>query len=249
MSKETRGTVIVTGGGRGIGAEVVQLCAQAGHDVLFTYASKPHRAQEVVDRCAPFGVKVVAVQADVRDPMLATAVVEQAERLSSVIGLVNNAGITSRIGSFLDVDIDTMRDVLDVNVLGTMVMCQAVVRHWVGRGSGGSIVNVSSIAATLGSPGEYIHYAGSKAAVEGFTIGLAKEFADQGIRANVVSPGTTDTEIHALSGEPGRAERVAPKIPMKRAGDPREIAEAIAWMLSDRASYVTGTVLRVAGGL
>ncbi|MCM3563390.1 SDR family NAD(P)-dependent oxidoreductase [Hydrogenophaga intermedia] len=249
MSKEKPGTVIVTGGGRGIGAEVVQLFAQAGHNVLFTYASKPHRAQEVVDRCAPFGVKVVAVQADVRDPMLATAVVEQAQRLSAVIGLVNNAGITSRIGSFLDVDIETMRDVLDVNVLGTMVMCQAVVRDWVARGASGSIVNVSSIAATLGSPGEYIHYAGSKAAVEGFTIGLAKEFADRGIRANVVSPGTTDTEIHALSGEPGRAERVAPKIPMRRAGDPREIAEAIAWMLSDKASYVTGAVLRVAGGL
>jgi NAD(P)-dependent dehydrogenase (short-subunit alcohol dehydrogenase family) len=123
MSRAKPGTMIVTGGGRGIGAEVVQLCAQAGHNVLFTYASKPHRAQEVMDRCAPFGVKVVAVQADVRDPMLATAVVEQAQKLSAVIGLVNNAGITSRIGSFLDVDIETMRDVLEVNVLGTMVMC------------------------------------------------------------------------------------------------------------------------------
>jgi len=243
------GTVVVTGGARGIGAETVKLCAQAGHDVFFTYAARPDRAEQVIAECQPYGVTVKAMQADVRDPLLSKAVIETAAEISPVVGLVNNAGITSNIGSFLDVDIDAMRDVLDVNVMGTMLICQAAVRHWVSSDAGGAIVNVSSIAATLGAPGEYIHYAGSKAAVEGFTIGLAKEFADRSIRANVVSPGTTLTEIHALSGEPGRADRVAPRIPMKRAGDAVEIAEAIVWLLSKRASYVTGSVLRVAGGL
>lgn len=249
MRQESKGVVIVTGGGRGIGAEVVKLSAADGYDVLFTYASRPDRAAELVQQCAQFSVELKAVQADVRDPMLSAAIVEQATSMGEVVGLVNNAGITSKIGSFLNVDYDTMKEVMDVNVLGTMVMCQAMVRHWKVRGRQGSVVNVSSIAATLGSPGEYIHYAGSKAAVEGFTIGLAKEFADAGIRANVVSPGTTKTEIHALSGEPGRADRVAPKIPMRRAGEPGEIAEAIVWLLSPKASYVTGTVLRVSGGL
>jgi NAD(P)-dependent dehydrogenase (short-subunit alcohol dehydrogenase family) len=243
------GTVIVTGGSRGIGAEVVKLCAQAGHDVLFTFVNSTDRANQVIAECEQFGTKVRGIHADVRDPMVGAAVLEQAAALSSVVGLVNNAGITSKIGSFLDVDLETMQKVFDINVLGTMVMCQTVVRHWQKEHSPGSIVNVSSIAATLGSPGEYIHYAGSKAAVEGFTIGLAKEFAAQGIRANVVSPGTTNTEIHAASGEPGRAARVAPKIPMGRAGEAEEIAEAIVWLLSNKASYVTGTVLRVSGGL
>ncbi len=243
------GTVIVTGGSRGIGAETVKFCAQAGRDVLLTFAARPDRAQEVVDACKPFGVKVTAMQADARDPAMCQAVLDTAASMSPIVGLVNNAGITSRIGSFLDVDVESMRAVMDVNVMGTMLMCQAVVRYWIASNSGGAIVNVSSIAATLGAPGEYIHYAGSKAAVEGFTIGLAKEFADRGIRANVVSPGTTLTEIHAASGEPGRADRVAPKIPMQRAGDAAEIAEAIVWLLSRRASYVTGSVLRVSGGL
>lgn len=247
--KSSLGTVIVTGGARGIGAEVVKLCAQAGYDVLFTFVNSFERAEEVVVQCAPFGTTVRGVHADVRDPIVRSAVWEQAADISKVVGLVNNAGITSKIGSFLDVDVETMQKVFDVNVLGTMLMCQTVIRHWKDENRGGAIVNVSSIAATLGSPGEYIHYAGSKAAVEGFTIGLAKEFAGLSIRANVVSPGTTNTEIHAMSGEPGRAARVAPKIPMGRAGEAVEIAEAIVWLLSSKSSYVTGTVLRVSGGL
>lgn len=249
MGSQPRGTIIVTGGARGIGAEVVRLCAQQGHDVLFTYVNHPERAQQVASLGRSFGVKVQALRADVRDLDMSSTVLEHAATLSPVVGLVNNAGITSRLGSFLDVDIDTMRRVIDVNVLGTMAMCQAAVRHWMQRRAIGSIVNVSSIAATSGSPGEYIHYAASKAAVDGFTIGLAREFANQGIRANVVSPGTTDTEIHAGSGEAGRAARVAALIPMRRPGQPREVAEAIVWMLSAQSSYVTGSVLRVSGGL
>lgn len=240
---------MVTGGSRGIGAEVVKLCAQAGYDVCFTYQSRKDRADEVIAQCAPFGRQVVALQADVQDLQRSEWVLSQARQISEVVGLVNNVGITSKIGSFLDVDIDTMRRVLETNVLGLMVMCQTFVRHWTTAGLPGNIVNVSSMAAVFGSPGEYIHYAGSKAAVDSFTIGLAKEFARRSVRANVVSPGTTDTEIHTLSGEPARAARVAPNIPMARPGQAQEVAEAVAWLLSAKASYVTGTVLRVAGGL
>lgn len=185
MYQPGRGTVIVTGGARGIGAAVVTLCARAGHDVLFSYATNRERAEAVVAACATFGTRVTAIEADVRDAAACEMLLERATALSEIVGLVNNAGVTSRIGSFLDVDVPTLRDVLDVNVLGTMMMCQSVTRYWIRRSAPGAIVNVSSIAATLGAPGEYIHYAGSKAAVEGFTVGLAKEFADRGIRANV----------------------------------------------------------------
>jgi NAD(P)-dependent dehydrogenase (short-subunit alcohol dehydrogenase family) len=139
--------------------------------------------------------------------------------------------------------------VLEVNVLGLMLLTQQVVRRWREAGRGGSIVNVSSIAATLGAPGEYVHYAASKAAVEAFTVGLAKELAEYGIRVNAVSPGTTLTGIHAAAGEPGRPQRVAARIPMRRPGEAQEMAEAILWLLSSHASYATGTVLKVAGGL
>lgn len=240
---------MVTGGSRGIGAEIVKLCAQAGYDVCFTYQRRKDRADDVVAQCAPFAGRVLALQADVQDLGRSEWVLNQARQMSEVVGLVNNVGITSTIGSFLDVEVDTMRKVLETNVLGLMVMCQTFVRHWTGSSLPGSIVNVSSMAAVFGSPGEYIHYAGSKAAVDSFTIGLAKEFARRSIRANVVAPGTTDTEIHALSGEPARAARVAANIPMARPAQAQEVAEAVVWLLSNKASYVTGTVLKVAGGL
>lgn len=241
--------VVVTGGSRGIGAEIVKLCAAAGYDVCFTYHRRKDRADAVVAQCGHLPGRVIALQADVKDLDQSKWVLEQATSVFEVIGLVNNVGITSKIGSFLDVDIDTMREVLDTNVLGLMVMCQHFLRHWTQTKTPGNIINISSMAAVTGSPGEYIHYAGSKAAVDSFTIGLAKEFAQQGIRANVVSPGTTDTEIHALSGEPGRAARVAPRIPMGRPAQASEVAEAVVWLLSANSSYVTGTVLKVAGGL
>jgi NAD(P)-dependent dehydrogenase (short-subunit alcohol dehydrogenase family) len=164
-------------------------------------------------------------------------------------GLVNNTGITGPLGPFASASPETMRRVLDVNVLATMVLTQRVVQRWLDARTGGSIVNVSSIAAALGAPGEYVHYAASKAAVEAFTVGLAKELAEHDIRVNAVSPGTTLTDIHAAAGEPERPARVAARIPMKRPAEASEIAEAIVWLLSARASYVTGTVLKVAGGL
>jgi NAD(P)-dependent dehydrogenase (short-subunit alcohol dehydrogenase family) len=248
-TEKTSGTVVVTGGSRGIGAEIVKLCANAGYDVLFTYARNADRAAQVIEQCKGCPGRVRGVQADIKDAALAAEILEQARQHSEVAGLVNNVGITSPIKPFVEVDIDTVRNVFDVNVFGLMAMCQVFVRHWMDKGIPGSIVNVSSMAAFTGSPNEYVHYASSKAAVDTFTLGLAKECAPHGIRANVVSPGTTDTEIHIQSGEPGRAARVAPNIPMKRPGQPREIAEAVLWLLSEKASYVSGALLKVAGGL
>lgn len=241
------GTIVITGGARGIGAQTVQLCAEAGYDVLFTYAANHACAEQVLQRCATAAGRVQARQADVRDTALAPAILQQALQLGPVVGLVNNVGITSRIGSFLDLDMSTARDVFDVNVIGLMALCQVFLRHWVSAGQGGNIVNLSSLAAVSGAPHEYIHYAASKGAVEVFTAGLAREFAARGIRANVVSPGTTDTDIHALSGEPGRAQRVAARLPMQRAAQAQEVAQAVLWLLSPQATYVSGTVLKVSG--
>lgn len=141
------------------------------------------------------------------------------------------------------------RRTFDVNVFGTMHCCQAVTRKWRAAGTHGAIVNVSSIAATLGAAGEYVHYAASKAAVEAFTIGFSREVAEFGIRVNAVAPGTTDTGIHAAGGDPDRPARVAPRIPLRRVAHPDEIAEAVVWLLSDKASYVIGSILRAGGGL
>lgn len=246
----TQGCVLVTGGSRGIGAETVLLLAESGYDVCFTYLSNKDAASSVVARVEALGRRAWAIQADVADAA-------SAEQLISglpadgwpLVGLVNNAGITGPLSSFLNTNVDTMKRVFDVNVLGALALTQQVVNAWVQGGRQGCVVNVSSIAATLGAPGEYVHYAASKAAMEAFTIGLGKELAGKGIRVNCVSPGTSLTDIHAAAGEPDRPARVASKIPMGRAGEPREIAEAIAWLLSPKASYVTGTVLRVSGGL
>lgn len=249
-SQDSLGMVLVTGGSRGIGAETVRLLAGAGYDVCFTYATRADAAEAVAGEVRVQGRQAACVQADVGDPGAAEDVLRRIPKhLPPLVGLVNNAGITGPLGPFKDVSVQTMKSVLDVNVLGTMLFCQAVVRQWLAQGRKGSIVNVSSIAAVTGSPGEYVHYAGSKAAVEAFTVGLARELGPAGIRVNCVSPGTALTEIHAAAGEPNRPQRVAERIPMRRPAEAREIAEAVVWLLSGRASYVTGSVLKVAGGL
>jgi len=247
---DTFGTVLVTGGSRGIGAETVLLLARDGYDVVFTYRERAEAAEAVVQQVRADGGRAWAVSADMASSDAPERVLSQMpSEAAPLMGLVNNAGITGPLGTFANTDLDVMRRVLEVNILGLYALTQAVVRHWLANSRPGVIVNVSSAAATLGSPGEYVHYAASKAAVETFTLGLGKELAPQGIRVNCVSPGTSLTEIHAIAGDANRPARVASRIPQGRAGEPQEIAEAIVWLLSPRSSYVTGTVLRVAGGL
>jgi NAD(P)-dependent dehydrogenase (short-subunit alcohol dehydrogenase family) len=238
--------LVVTGGSRGIGAAVTRAAHARGHAVCVAYASD----DEAADRLRGELPGVVAVRADVADSASVSTLFDAAEAaFGPVTALVNNAGVTGRLGRFVDASAATLQRVLDVNVLGTMLCAQEAVRRWAERDTAGRIVNVSSRAATLGSPGEYVHYAASKAAVETFTLGLAKEVAAQGIRVNGVAPGMIHTDIHAAAGDPGRLERVVGRVPMGRIGEPEEIAAAVLWLLSDEASYVTGAVLDVGGGI
>ncbi len=163
--------------------------------------------------------------------------------------VVNNAGITGRIGNFATLPLEVLRRTIDVNLLGTMLVAQEAVRRWQAAGIAGRLVNISSIAATLGAPGEYVHYAATKAAVDALTVGLGKEVASSGIRVNAVAPGTAFTDIHAAGGDPDRPARVASRVPMGRIAQPQEIAHAVLWLLSDEASYLTATVVRVSGGV
>jgi NAD(P)-dependent dehydrogenase (short-subunit alcohol dehydrogenase family) len=218
---------LITGGSRGIGAATRDLLRERGENVSVTAASSPG---------AILTPDPTTVDWD--------AVVDQAEAAHGPLtGLVNNAGITGGLGAFVDSDPAMVRQVFDLNVT------QVVVRRWLARGFAGVVVNVSSVAARTGSPGEYVGYAASKAAVEAFTLGLGRELGPHGIRVVGISPGTTATEIHARGGDAQRPARVAPRVPLGRVAEPAEIAEAIAWALSPAASYVTATTISVAGGL
>jgi glucose 1-dehydrogenase len=237
---------VVTGGSRGIGAATCLKIAAQGHAVAVGYRSDAEAAAGVADRVRALGVPVIMVKVDTTERDQVAELFERAEsELGPVTGLVNNAGVGSKIGPFTDLAEADLRRVLDVNVVGYFLCAQEAVRR---MGAGSAIVNVSSGAATLGSPNEYIHYAAGKAAVDTLTIGLSKEVARRGIRVNTVQPGVIHTEFHAGSGEPGRADRIGPNLPLGRAGQPEEIANAIAWLLSDEASFTTGAILRVAGG-
>jgi len=251
MTEETREITIVTGGSRGIGAAIVLALARSGRDVTFSYREDAAAAEEVQRRATDAGARCTAAQADVSDPEQVRHVFAEAAARGIVTGLVNNAGVTAHIGELADTPVDMIRAVIDINLFGTVLCAREAVRSMARSrgGQGGVIVNLSSAAATLGSPHEYVHYAATKAAVDALTIGLAKEVAGEGIRVNAVAPGIVDTQIHAAAGDPGRAERAAARIPMGRAARPTEIASAIAWLLSPEASYTTGAVLRVGGGL
>ena len=247
----SRPLTVITGGGRGIGAATAVDLARAGHDLVLNYLSDVAAVEAVASAARTAGARVVTVAGDVADEAVADRLFDTAREVGSVTGLVNNAGLTAHVGDLADTPVDVVRRVVEVNLLGVLWCARraAQVMSTARGGTGGAIVNVSSGAATLGSAHEYVHYAAAKAGVDALTIGLAKELADQGVRVNAVAPGMVDTDIHAAAGDPDRLTRVLPRIPMGRAGQPREIAPAIAWLLGPEAGYVTGAVLRIAGGL
>ncbi|MEV4657410.1 SDR family oxidoreductase [Micromonospora sp. NPDC049301] len=237
---------VITGGGRGIGAATARRLAAAGHHIALCYRRDHAAADAVLADLRATGAQAVALRADTTDPDQVGALFDAAAQLGPLTGLVNNAGVTSPIGPFTELRVDDLRRVVDVNLVGYVLCAQQAARR---IADGGAIVNVSSAAATLGSPGEYVHYAAVKAATDTLTVGLAKELAPRGIRVNGVAPGIVRTDIHADSGVPDRADTAVGRIPLGRAGEPDEIAAAIAWLLGPDASYATGTVLRVSGGL
>ncbi len=241
-------SLIITGASRGIGAATARLAARRGHDVCINYARDEAAAMAVLAAIKADGGRAIAVCADVSSEADVKRLFDTAEeQLGPLRGLINNAGITGPIGRFSEVETATLEKVFAVNVLGTMLCAREAACRFQAAGRG-VIVNLSSVAATTGAPGEYVHYAASKAAIDAFTLGLARELAGSNIRVNAVAPGSTLTDIHAAAGEPDRPARVRPRIPMQRLAEPEEIAEAVLWLLSDSASYATGAILRVSGG-
>lgn len=243
-------TLIITGASRGIGAAVARLAARQ-YSVVVNYARDEAAASEVVRQLIAAGGRAVAVQADVSVEKDVERLFAEAEKqLGPVRALVNNAGITGSLSWADAIRSEMLARVFAVNVTGTILCSREAVRRMStgNGGSGGAIVNVSSRASEIGGAGEWVHYAASKGAVDTFTIGLAREVAAEGIRVNAVSPGLISTELHAAAGAPDRLERMAPTIPMKRAGTAEEVAEGIMWLLSPAASYVTGVILPISGG-
>jgi len=251
MNEEDRGALIVTGGSRGIGAAVCRLAAAQGYAVIVNFVADERAAGVLVDEIRCHGGRAAAVRADVARESDVVSLFEQADRLFGPLrALVNNAGITGGFSRVDSVTAGMLERLWAVNITGTILCAREAVRRMSREhgGRGGAIVNVSSRAADLGSPGEWVHYAASKGAVNTFTIGLAAEVAGEGIRVNAVSPGLIETDIHAAAGDAGRLARYAVRIPMGRVGTAGEVAEAVMWLLSPAASYVAGAIVTVSGG-
>ena len=243
--------VLITGGSRGIGAATALLAARHGYAVAVNYTANSLAADEVVRQIRQSGGQAMAVQADVANEAQVVAMFEKIDaKFGPLSALVNNAGVVDQTTRIEAITLARLQRMFEINVFGAFLCAREAVRRMSTRhgGAGGSIVNVSSVAARLGSPGQYVDYAAAKGAIDTFTIGLAKEVAAEGIRVNGVRPGFIYTGMHASGGEPGRVDRVKAFVPMRRGGQPEEVAQAILWLLSDEASYSTGGFIDVAGG-
>ena len=246
----SRPLLLVTGGSRGIGAAVCRKAAAQGYDLLVNYRSDKAAAEAVAADCRMLGAEAEIVQGDTATEEGITAIFAAVDRLGPLHGLVNNAGVvdvTARVEEFDRARLDRM---FAVNVIGKIRCATEAVRRMSTKhgGQGGVIVNISSMAAVIGSPGQYVDYAAAKAAVDTFTVGLSREVATEGIRVNAIRPGIIDTEIHASGGLPDRARDLAPIVPMQRPGTADEVADSVLYLLSPQASYVTGALLNVSGG-
>ena len=243
--------LLVTGGSRGIGAATCLLAAQKGYAVAVNYAHNAQAANNVVQQITQAGGKALAVQGDVAQEADILAMFKTVDtQLGRLTAFVNNAGVVDVASRVDAMSVARLKRMFDINITGSFLCAREAVLRMSTRhgGTGGSIVNLSSAAARLGGAGQYVDYAASKGAMDTFTIGLAKEVALEGIRVNAVRPGIIETDIHASGGEPDRAQRMAPLVPMQRSGSAMEVAQAIVWLLSDEASYCTGTFIDVAGG-
>ena len=244
--------LLVTGGSRGIGAACVRRAAEAGYGrIAINYTRDAAAADDVAAEARALGAQVLVVKGDMARPKDIARLFEEVDaNLGALTDLVNNAGITGRSGPFADADPAEMARVIDLNVTGAILVAQQAVRRMstTRGGKGGAIVNISSMAATLGSAGEYVWYAASKGAIDSFTLGLGREVAREGIRVNAIAPGLIATDIHDTSGVVGRLERLAPTTPMGRPGTAEEVADGVMFLLSEAASYTTGAVLKISGG-
>lgn len=252
LSEKKPKSILISGGSRGIGAATAKLAAERGYDVCFSFRSNEVAAEKVCRTIEGCGQRALAIRADFAAEADIVDLWKRAiETFRRVDVLVNNVGILEQQSRLVDFEIERLDRIFRVNVIGSMISAREAVRHMSSKlgGGGGTIVNVSSVAARLGAPNEYIDYAASKAALDAMTIGLAKEVAGEDVRVVGVRPGSTHTDIHASGGEANRVERVAKSIPMRRGGQPEEIAESIVWLASDQARYVTGAILDVAGGV
>ncbi len=250
MSGAENRVAIVTGGSRGIGRAVALLLAERGYTVCLSYVSDAAAAQDVVDAIAAQGGHALAVKGDVGDEADVIALFKAADGLGRLAALVNNAGVVDVKSDVADMSVTRLQRMMTTNVVGSFLCAREAVRRMSTKrgGAGGAIVNLSSVAARLGGPGQFVDYAASKGAIDSLTVGLAREVAAEGIRVNAVAPGLIATEIPASGGEPDRGERLGPAVPMGRAGTAEEVAAPIVWLLSDEASYTTGAILDIGGG-